>query len=187
MFVRGDDYRIFELQERYAGHYLPYIQRKIDEERALIKSNRIVGGAGGDNNDFSAKAVKAFHIRENVDIVAHNKREVESLIARFIAGGVENMPPTTERLPQHHLVASSAPPLSPMSTTPSPPPIGDAVTPPRSGSGPSNATTKRIQASSLSSSAANSMMNQPTYIKPQAHHAAAVIFGHSHANVPSPV
>lgn len=33
--VTGDDWRLPELQERYAGHFSPYIQRRIDESRRV--------------------------------------------------------------------------------------------------------------------------------------------------------
>lgn len=32
--IKGDDWKIPKLQERYKGHFLPYIQRKIDKENS---------------------------------------------------------------------------------------------------------------------------------------------------------
>jgi hypothetical protein len=82
-FVRGDDYRIVELQERYAGHFLPYIQKRISAERAIIDAGGVVGGAGGPDNDFSAAAVRKHHQSERVDVAEHNRRGIEALVARF--------------------------------------------------------------------------------------------------------
>jgi len=76
--VRGDDYRIRELQERYAGHFLPYIQKKIDEEaRAVSSSSR------SNCRDFSAAAVPAFHEKQAIDVAAHNQKELAALITRL--------------------------------------------------------------------------------------------------------
>lgn len=86
-FVRGDDYRIRELQDRYRGHFLPYIQKKMDEESALRlahpEDKGIVGGAGGPTGDFSAAAVQAWHESHPVDVDAHNRRGLAELMARF--------------------------------------------------------------------------------------------------------
>jgi len=30
--IRGDDWKIKELQERYKGHFLPYIQKRINNQ-----------------------------------------------------------------------------------------------------------------------------------------------------------
>lgn len=84
-FVRGDDYRIRELQQKYAGHFLPYIQRKIDEENQLMAAGGIVGGVGGPDNRFDAASVRAYHQCTKVDIAAHNARGVAELVARFAA------------------------------------------------------------------------------------------------------
>jgi len=86
-FVRADDYRIVELQQRYRGHFLPYIQEKIDEEALAAKNGRVIGGAGGPRNDFSAAAVRAFHEAHPVDIEAHNRKATAALIARFANNG----------------------------------------------------------------------------------------------------
>ena len=82
-FVRGDDYRITELQHKYAGHFLPYIQRKIDEEQAIMKAGGVIGGAGGPENKFDAASVRKYHQTTVVDIAAHNARGVAELVARF--------------------------------------------------------------------------------------------------------
>lgn len=84
-FVRGDDYRITELQTKYRGHFLPYIQKKIDDEAALVAKNGpgVVGGAGGPNGDFSAASVQAYHESHPVDVEANNRAGLAALIARF--------------------------------------------------------------------------------------------------------
>ena len=84
-FVRGDDYRITELQTKYAGHFLPYIQKKIDDEAALVAKNGAgaVGGAGGPTGDFSAASVQAYHETHPVDVEANNRAGLAALIARF--------------------------------------------------------------------------------------------------------
>lgn len=89
-FVRADDYRIVELQHKYRGHFLPYIQQKIDEEAQAAKSGRVIGGAGGPCNDFSAASVRAYHESHPVDIEAHNRRATAALIARFATNAPVN-------------------------------------------------------------------------------------------------
>ena len=37
--VTGNDWRIPDLQERYAGHFMPYLQRRIDALHATAKGN----------------------------------------------------------------------------------------------------------------------------------------------------
>jgi hypothetical protein len=104
-FVRGDDYRITELQAKYAGHFLPYIQRKIDEERALIQAGGIVGGAGGPDNRFDAASVRKYHQTTVVDIAAHNAREVAELVARFCANEEHDTSSSVDAR-DHHLASA---------------------------------------------------------------------------------
>jgi hypothetical protein len=108
-FVRGDDYRIAELQQRYAGHFLPYIQKKMAEDRdTLARTGSLVVGVGAEGaaanqhatlSDWSAAGAHAFHTAANIDIEAHNKRALEALIARFdssdaaAATGATELPP----------------------------------------------------------------------------------------------
>jgi hypothetical protein len=52
--VTGDDWRLPELQERYAGHFSPYLQRRIDAARAERKAARPKAIATADRRIASA-------------------------------------------------------------------------------------------------------------------------------------
>ena len=44
--VTGDDWRLPDLQERYRGYFSPYLQRRIDRERAALHANGTSMGEG---------------------------------------------------------------------------------------------------------------------------------------------
>lgn len=85
-FIRADDYRIVELQKRYAGHFLPYIAKRIAEEAEQMSQGVIIGGAGGDTNDFSAASVRAYHQSHPVNVAEHNRKGIESIIKQYGRG-----------------------------------------------------------------------------------------------------
>jgi hypothetical protein len=64
-YVRGDDWRILELQQRYQGHFLPYIAEKIARFPELART--------------TAQA-RAAHDATPFDIVAHNQASLHKLI-----------------------------------------------------------------------------------------------------------
>ena len=113
-FVRGDDYRIRELQHRYAGHFLPYIAKRIEEEAELIARGCTIGGAGGERNEFTAESVRAYHRRTNIDIEAHNKAGIKALVERFSSQSTAT--PSTSTSSHLHLdtpSSTNSPAMSP--------------------------------------------------------------------------
>lgn len=83
-YVRGDDYRIIELQRRYAGYFLPYIQKRIRDESKLMAAGTIVGPTEM-KNDYSLQNVLRYHSTQNLNVAEHNRKGIDALVARFAA------------------------------------------------------------------------------------------------------
>jgi len=90
-YVRGDDYRIIELQERYRGHFLPYIQARIDSESEQQRSRHGLGlglmqdgVCGSNNDDFRLESVRKWHDEHPVDVKQHNAKRMKELVERFM-------------------------------------------------------------------------------------------------------